>query len=56
MKTTATKSGLNGEILHAYLNKRSFIFKIKFYVFQETKTFFCMKVIRVFNVQPVKIP
>ena len=39
-----------------YLNKRSLIFKIKFCVFQVTKTLFCMKVIRIFNAQSVKIP
>ena len=39
-----------------YFNKRSFNFKIKFCVFQVTKAKFCMKVIRIFNAQPVKIP
>ena len=38
------------------MNKRSFAFKIKFGVVQVTKTYFCMKVIRIFNTQPVKIP
>ena len=38
------------------LNKRSFTFKIKVCVFQVTKTYFCMKVIRIFNAQPVKYP
>ena len=40
----------------AYLNKRSFIFKIKFCVFQVTKTQFLKKVVRIFNARPVKIP
>ena len=40
----------------AYLNKRSFMFKIKFCVFQVTKTYLCNKGIRIFNAQPVKIP
>ena len=40
----------------AYVNKWSFIFKIKLCVFLVTMTSFCMKVIRTFNVQPVKIP
>ena len=31
------------------------MFKIKFCVFQVTKTQFCKKVIRIFNAQPVKI-
>ena len=39
----------------AYVNKRSFTLKITICVFQETKTYFCMKVIRIFNSQPVKI-
>ena len=39
-----------------YFNQRSFNFKIKFCVFQVTKAKFCMKVIRIFNAQPVKIP
>ena len=39
-----------------YFNKRSFKFKIKFCVFQVTEAKFCMKVIRIFNAQPVKIP
>ena len=39
-----------------YFNKRSVTFKIKFYVFRVTKVKFCMKVIRIFNAQPVKIP
>ena len=39
-----------------YLNKRSFNFKIKFCVLQVTKAKFCIKVIRIFNAQPVKIP
>ena len=39
-----------------YFNKRSFNFKIKFCVFQVTKAKFCVKVIRIFNAQPVKIP
>ena len=38
-----------------YCNKRSFKFKIKFCVFQVTNAKFCMKVIRIFNAQPVKI-
>ena len=38
----------------AYVNKWSFAFKIKLCVFQVTKTSFCMKVIRIFNAQPVK--
>ena len=37
-----------------YFNKRSFKFKIKFCVFQVTEAKFCMKVIRIFNAQPVK--
>ena len=40
----------------AYLNKRSFMFKIKFCVFQVTTTSFCKKGIRILNAQPVKIP
>ena len=44
----AVKNGLN-EAIHAYVNKRSFTFKIKFCVFQVTKTYFCMKVIQIFN-------
>ena len=40
----------------AYLNKRRLILKIKFCVFQVTKFLFCMKVIRIFNAQSVKIP
>ena len=32
------------------------MFKIKFCMFQVTKTSFCKKGIRIFNVQPVKIP
>ena len=32
------------------------MFKIKICVFQETKTYFCKKGIRIFNAQPVKIP
>ena len=40
----------------AYLNKRSFVFKIKFCVFQVTTTSFCKKGIRILNAQPVKIP
>ena len=39
-----------------YFNKRSFNFIIKFGVFQVTKAKFCMKVIRIFNAQPVKTP
>ena len=39
-----------------YFDQRSFNFKIKFCVFQVTKAKFCMKVIRIFNAQPVKIP
>ena len=49
----AIKNGLNEA---AYVNKRSFTLKIQFCVFQVTKTYFCMKVIRIFNSQPVKIP
>ena len=37
------------------MNKKSFIFWEKI-VFQVTKTKFCMKVIRIFSAQPVKIP
>ena len=40
----------------AYLNKRSFMFKIKFCVFQVTTTSFCKKGIRILNAQPVKFP
>ena len=40
----------------AYFNKWSFAFKKNFVSFQETKTSFCIKVIRIFNVQPVRIP
>ena len=40
----------------AFVKKRSFTFKIKFCVFQVTKTYFCMKVIRIYNAQPVKYP
>ena len=40
----------------AYVNKRSFTFKIKCCVFQVTKTYFCMKVIRIFTTKPAKIP
>ena len=40
----------------AYFNKRSFNLRIKFCVFQVTKAKFCMKVIRIFNTQPVKYP
>ena len=32
------------------------MFKIKFCVFQVTKSQFCKKVIRIFNAQPMKIP
>ena len=39
----------------AYVNKWSFTFK-KLCAFQATMTYFCIKVIRTFNVQPVKIP
>ena len=40
----------------AYVNKWSFTSKIKLCVFRVTKTYLCMKVIRIFNAQPVKIP
>ena len=40
----------------AHLNNRSFMSKIKFFVFQVAKTQFCKKVIRIFNAKPVKIP
>ena len=39
-----------------YVQKTNFTFKIKFWVFQVIKTLFCLKMIRIFNVQPVKIP
>ena len=39
-----------------YVNKWSFTFKIELWVFRVTKTSLCMKVIRIFNAQPVKIP
>ena len=38
----------------AYVNKWSFTFKMKLCVFRVTKTQLCMKVIRIFNTQPVK--
>ena len=37
----------------AYVNKWSFAFKIKLCVTQVTETKFCMKIIRIFNAQPV---
>ena len=40
----------------AYVNKWRFAFKIKLCVIRVTKTYLCMKVIRIFNAQPVKIP
>ena len=40
----------------SYLNKRSFMFKIKFCVFQGTTPSFCKKGSRILNAQPVKIP
>ena len=40
----------------AYVNKKSFTFAIKLCVFQVTKTLFCMKVIQIFNAQPIKYP
>ena len=39
-----------------YVNKWSFASKIKLCFFQVTKTWFCIKVIRIFNPQPVRIP
>ena len=39
-----------------YVNKWSFIFKIKLCVFLVTMTSFCVKVIRTFNAPPVKTP
>ena len=41
---------------NAYVNKWSFAFKIKFCVFEVTETCSCMKVVLIFNTQPVKIP
>ena len=49
------KNGLNEAILLMWI-KKSFTFAIKLCVFQVTKTLFCMKVIRIFNAQPVKYP
>ena len=40
----------------AYVNNWSFTFKIELCVFPVTKAKLCMKVIRIFNAQPVKIP
>ena len=40
----------------AYVDKWSFTFKIELCVFRVTKTKLFMKVIRIFNAQPVKIP
>ena len=56
-RNQATKNSLNEAILlTVYVNKWSFSFKIELCVFQIAKTYLGMKVIRIFNTQPVKIP
>ena len=54
-RNQATKNGLN-EAMTTYVNKWSFTFKMELCVFPVTKTYLCMKVIRIFNAQLLKIP
>ena len=55
-RNQATKNSLLNEGNTSCVNKWSFTFKIGRCVFWVTKTSLCMKVIQIFNAQPVKIP